>query len=227
MFDSLSYELKLVPANEKRKMRTRTHMRSFSCHAVTTGMIPSSLSSLNTLLHASALSLSLCRITGTCHDTPNPSTEWHDCLIHPFQERQLHRQFISPALLLKQMFGRHDNDDDERVRFPHLLPVVLGHGEHGSHLRANKSGCKNHVHGKLANPFAGFDGLVHSLLRQRDVHTTREQVLGVPQRLAMADQNQRTLLCHNPTSKYQKPRKKQKKHSHQLAITNNIQKTMM
>lgn len=124
------------------------------------------------------------------------------------------------------MFARHDDDDVERVRFPHLLPVVLGHGEHGSHLRANKSGCKNHVHGKLANPLAGFDGLVHSLLRQRDVHTTREQVLGVPQRLAMADQNQRTLLCNNPTSQVSKT-PKTKKHSHQLAITNNIQKTMI
>ena len=45
----------------------RTHMRSFSCHAVTTGITSSSVSSLKIALHASALSLSLWRITGTCH----------------------------------------------------------------------------------------------------------------------------------------------------------------
>ena len=45
----------------------RTHMRSFSCHAVTTGITSSTVSSLKIALHASALSLSLWRMTGTCH----------------------------------------------------------------------------------------------------------------------------------------------------------------
>jgi hypothetical protein len=41
-------------------------MRSFSSQAVTTGMTWSSVSVLKILLQALALSLSLCRITGTC-----------------------------------------------------------------------------------------------------------------------------------------------------------------
>lgn len=72
----------LLPVNtfrnapESRKLSTvtgwwmrdwRTHMRSFSCHAVTTGITSSSVSSLKIALQASALSLSLWRITGTCH----------------------------------------------------------------------------------------------------------------------------------------------------------------
>jgi hypothetical protein len=43
-----------------------TYMRSFSSQAVTTGMTWSSVSVLKILLQALALSLSLCRITGTC-----------------------------------------------------------------------------------------------------------------------------------------------------------------
>jgi hypothetical protein len=92
------------------------------------------------------------------------------------------------------------------MRGANLLAMVLRHGQHGGHLRADERRREDHVHGQLADALARLDRLVHALLRERHVHAPREEVLRVPQRLPMADQNQRRLLCKHkrtPTSNHE------------------------
>lgn len=72
----------------------------------------------------------------------------------------------------------------------YLLTTVLCHGKHGSHLCTNQCRCIDHVDRYVADSLASFDCLFHTLLGQRDIDTACEQVLFVPQWLAMPNQNQ-------------------------------------